>query len=90
MDKKLQELKNILSEVYDLEKIDALLWWDQATYMPSGGAAARGRQMAVLATLAQEKFTDPAIGKLLERGDLLLDLWQYLRRPLHGVHPAER
>ena len=66
MQNKLNELKDRLREVYDLNSAAAVLSWDQATYMPSGGAAARGRQMAVLATLAQEKFTDPAIGKLLD------------------------
>ncbi len=34
--------------------------------MPPGGAAARGRQMATLGRLAHEKFTDPAIGRLLD------------------------
>ena len=34
--------------------------------MPPGGAAARGRQSALLARLAQEKSIDPAIGKLLD------------------------
>jgi len=29
----------------------SLLYWDQATYMPPGGAAARGRQMATSDTL---------------------------------------
>ena len=66
MQNKLNELKDRLREVYDLNSAAAVLSWDQATYMPPGGAAARGRQMAVLATLAQEKFTDPAIGKLLD------------------------
>ena len=66
MQNKLNELKDRLREVYDLNSAAAVLSWDQATHMPSGGAAARGRQMAVLATLAQEKFTDPAIGKLLD------------------------
>ena len=43
-----------------------MLSWDQTTYMPPGGAVARGRQMATLGRLAHEKFTDPAIGKLLD------------------------
>jgi carboxypeptidase Taq len=34
--------------------------------MPPGGAEARGRQLATLAKLAHEKFTSPAIGKLLD------------------------
>jgi carboxypeptidase Taq len=63
---KLTELKTRLLEINDLESAAALLSWDQTTYMPSGGAAARGRQMATLGRLAHEKFTDPAIGRLLE------------------------
>ena len=34
--------------------------------MPKGGAEARGRQMATLSKLAHQKFTDPALGSLLE------------------------
>jgi len=63
---KLQELKTRLIEINDLESANALLSWDQATYMPPGGAIARGRQSATLGKLAHEKFIDPAIGKLLD------------------------
>src|SRR5512147_2033852 len=66
VEQKLQELKARLLEVNDLNSANALLSWDQSTYMPSGGAAARGRQMATLGRLAHEKFTDPAMGKLLD------------------------
>jgi carboxypeptidase Taq len=65
-EKKLQELKTRLIEVGDLEHINALIEWDQSTYMPSGGAEARGRHSALLAQLAQEKFTDKKVGKLLD------------------------
>ncbi|MEB3280626.1 MAG: carboxypeptidase M32 [Lyngbya sp.] len=60
------ELKQRLSEINDIESVVSLLHWDQATYMPSGGAAARGRQIATLKQIAHEKFTDPALGQLLE------------------------
>jgi carboxypeptidase Taq len=63
---KLQELKTRLTEINDIESAAELLYWDQATYMPPGGAAARGRQMATLRHLAHTKFTHPAIGQLLE------------------------
>lgn len=66
MEKQLQELKTRLAEVNDLNSAAAVLGWDQATYMPSGGAKARGRQLATLDGLAQQKFTDPSIGKLLD------------------------
>jgi len=65
-EKKLQELKTRLLEVGDLNNINALLGWDQSTYMPAGGAEARGRQSALLAQMAQEKFIDKKIGKLLD------------------------
>jgi carboxypeptidase Taq len=63
---KLQALKERLTEVYDLNGAASLLYWDQSTYMPKGGAAARGRQLAALEKIAHEKFTDPEIGKLLD------------------------
>jgi carboxypeptidase Taq len=63
----LDDLKARLLEVNDLNHAAALLRWDQATYMPPGGAPARGRQMGTLSRLAHEKFTDPAIGRLLDQ-----------------------
>lgn len=66
MQDKLQELKARLYEANDLRMAAAVLNWDQATYMPSGGVAARGRQLGTLSRLAHEKFTDPAVGKLLD------------------------
>ncbi len=66
MEAKLKELKARLLEVSDLNAAAALLYWDQTTYMPPGGAPARARQIATLRRLAHEKFTDPAIGKLLD------------------------
>jgi carboxypeptidase Taq len=65
-DDKLNELKTRMQEVGDLNSAGAVLSWDQSTYMPAGGAPARGRQMAILGRIAQEKFIDPAVGKLLD------------------------
>ena len=66
MQKQYDELKMRLMDIYDLQHAGALLGWDEATYMPPGGAEARGRQSALLARIAQEKSIDPAIGKLLD------------------------
>ena len=63
---KLNELKARLRDVADLNSVGAVLHWDQATYMPPGGAAARGRQMAVVGRIAQELFSDLATGRLLD------------------------
>ncbi len=62
----LQELKSRLAEIGDLRAASSVLHWDQTTHMPPGGSAARGRQLATLSRLAHEKFTDPAIGRLIE------------------------
>lgn len=65
-DPRFANLKQRLSEINDLNSALALLTWDQATMMPPGGAAARGRQMATLKKLAHERFVDPKLGELLE------------------------
>jgi len=69
MESKLQELKTRLLEINDIDSAASVLGWDQSTYMPAGGAEARGRQLATLARISQEKFIDPVVGKLLD--DLL-------------------
>ena len=66
MTEKLQQLRERLAEVNDLNSASALLHWDQSTYMPPEGATARGHQIATLNRLAHEKFTDETIGMLLE------------------------
>ena len=67
MEAKLKDLKALLLEAYDLKGARALMFWDQSTYMPPGGAPARGRQTALMARLYQEKMSDPAIGRLLDQ-----------------------
>jgi carboxypeptidase Taq len=62
----LSELKHRLLEISDLSFAGAVLSWDQATYMPPGGAVARGRQSALLSKLAHGKSTEPALGRLLD------------------------
>ena len=66
---RLAELEDRLREISDLGAASALFGWDQATYMPTGGAAARARQGATLNRLAHEKSVDPALGKLLDQLD---------------------
>ena len=65
-EQKLVELKRRLREISDLTAAGDVLNWDQATYMPRGGADARGRQCAALYRLAHEQAVAPALGKLLD------------------------
>lgn len=68
MSEKLEQLKTLLAEVADLNATQALLGWDQQTYMPQGGNEARGNQLATIGKISHQKFTSDEIGKLL--GDL--------------------
>jgi carboxypeptidase Taq len=68
MEEKLNQLKEILAEVADLQFAAAVLEWDQKTYMPPKGNQDRGYQMATLERLAHTSFTSDQVGRLL--GDL--------------------
>jgi len=68
MSEKLNELKTLLAEIADLNHVQALLGWDQQTYMPQGGNEARGNQLATIGKISHQKFTSDEIGQLL--GDL--------------------
>jgi carboxypeptidase Taq len=66
MEKTLEEFKHLVNEVIDLGHIAAVLGWDQQTYMPRGGAAGRGDQLATIAGILHGKITSPQMGKLLD------------------------
>ncbi len=63
---KLAELKERLLEISDLYSAADLLFWDQQTYMPEGGAVYRSRQLGALTRIAHEKAIDPKIGTMLD------------------------
>ena len=62
----LTELKARLREISDLRAAGAVLSWDQATYMPEGGAEARGRQLAGLSRHAHELSIAAELGRLID------------------------
>ncbi|MFQ5508930.1 MAG: carboxypeptidase M32 [Leptospirillia bacterium] len=66
MEKDLARLRAHLAEITDLTAASHMLMWDQATFMPPGGGAARGRQLTTLGTLSHGRATDPALGRLLD------------------------
>jgi carboxypeptidase Taq len=61
------ELRTRLAEITDLAQSSALLHWDQQVMMPPRGAAVRAEQIATLGRIAHERFTDPEVGRLLDR-----------------------
>ena len=59
------ELLARLRTVRDLSGAASVLMWDQMTYMPPGGASARGQQLGTLQRLSHELFTEERMGALL-------------------------
>jgi carboxypeptidase Taq len=66
MSDRLERLNAILAEVTDLGRAAAVLEWDQETYMPPGGVAARSDQLSTLLRLSHVRFTGDDVGRLLD------------------------
>lgn len=66
MAENIEKLREHLGEITNLNKVTAVLEWDQATYMPPGGAASRGEQMATVGQLAHRMFVAAETGELID------------------------
>ena len=66
-DPTLAALRERLGEIADLQSAAALLAWDQNTLMPAAATAARGRQLAALRAVVQQKLAATELAALLER-----------------------
>ncbi|MCK4657469.1 MAG: carboxypeptidase M32 [candidate division Zixibacteria bacterium] len=64
-EKAYEELIEKYREITILGTCNALLGWDERTYMPKAGTEGRSKQVALLSGIAHEKFTSPRIGELL-------------------------
>jgi carboxypeptidase Taq len=62
----LEQLREILAEVSDLNRAASVLGWDQETYMPPGGVKARANQLSTLRRLSHVRFTSDEVGRLLD------------------------
>ena len=65
----LTELRERLAEISDLNAAGGLLGWDQQTMMPERAAPGRAEQLGTLGKLLHERFTDDAIGRLLDAAE---------------------
>jgi carboxypeptidase Taq len=61
----LEKLHRIDGECRRLERVSALLQWDQETFLPPRGAEERSDQLALLQGLAHDRLTGPETGRLL-------------------------
>jgi carboxypeptidase Taq len=67
VDRALESLKERLAEIADVSRAAGVLGWDQRVTMPPRGTEARADALATLGRIAHERFTDPEIGRLLDR-----------------------
>jgi carboxypeptidase Taq len=61
-----EELRSRLHELNDVTVAARLLGWDQLVKMPPAGAATRAHAIATVDRLVHERFTDDAVGTLLD------------------------
>jgi carboxypeptidase Taq len=64
--RELAALRRRLGELIDLQSLGALMFWDQNTMMPPGGAGARADMADTLERVVHARETDPEIGRLLD------------------------
>jgi len=63
----LAALRTRMAELTDLQALGALMFWDQNTMMPPGGAEARADMADTLQRTLHARETDPEIGRLLDK-----------------------
>src|SRR5919201_584501 len=64
-----ERLKARLTEVHNLQRVEGLLHWDQATHMPRGGARARSAHCATLRAVAHRLLVDEETAHLLDAAE---------------------
>ncbi|HSE64320.1 MAG TPA: carboxypeptidase M32, partial [Thermoanaerobaculia bacterium] len=63
---KLNELRERLGVILDLNRASALLGWDQQTMMPPKGTEARSYQLSTIDRFSHDLFVSDEVGKLLD------------------------
>lgn len=66
MTRSLGELKEVLTEISDLDEAARVLYWDMETYIPAGGFEGRGRVLATLQRRSHDLFASDRVSTLLE------------------------
>ena len=81
-----EKYRKEMHRIADLRNANAVLQWDQETYLPSKGAALRGQQISTLSELSHQYFISEELGGLLQ--DLLsrADLTGRQKRNVERTH----
>ena len=63
-----------MQRIADVRNANAVLQWDQETYLPKKGASIRGQQLSTLSEIAHQMFSENELGNILrelnEKDDL--------------------
>jgi carboxypeptidase Taq len=62
----LAELKGVLAEIADLERVKNVLEWDMEVWMPRRGETSRSDQLSTLEAVVHERWSADRIGELLD------------------------
>ena len=69
-----EQYKTKMQRIADVRNANAVLQWDQETYLPKKGASIRGQQLSTLSEIAHQMFSEEKLGNLLNeligKGDL--------------------
>lgn len=72
-------LEKIFRKLNDINQTKSALHWDMSVVMPSGGARARGHQLATLTSIHHAILSDEGVGDLIaaaKSDEKKLDAWQ--------------
>ena len=72
-----------IAEIRDLGSVASVLTWDQETFMPPKGMAARAEQLATIQGLYHERIVEPKLGELMatiESSDTLSEIHRAVLR----------
>ncbi len=64
-----QKLQHHFRKINDLQHVQAITGWDEASMMPVGGGEARGKALATLQVVIHEMTTDPSIAAWIDSAE---------------------
>lgn len=72
-----QKLEATFEKISHLEHLRAIVGWDEAVMMPTGGATSRGKALSTLHSITHELLIDPSVGDNISAAKQeTLNTWQ--------------
>src|SRR5215212_9372489 len=62
-----QKYQGKMRFIADIKNANAVLQWDQETYLPPKGASFRGQQISTLSEISHRLFSEEELGTLLQQ-----------------------